>query len=64
MSKISSFSAHIGNLQTFLKTTKIKLDVICISESRLSTKNQITTKIEIAGTMLNKLLLNQLPEEH
>ena len=46
---ISSLSAHKDNLRTFLKITKIESDVICISESRLSSKYSITTNIEIAG---------------
>ena len=46
---ISSLSAHIDDLRTFLTITKIKFDILCISESRLSTKNPITTNIEIAG---------------
>lgn len=61
---ISSLSAHIDNLQTFLKTTKVTFDVICISESRLSTKNPITTNIEIAGYNIEQILLNQMLEEH
>ena len=46
---ISFLSAHIDDLQTFLKSTKIEFDIIYISESRLSTKIPATTNAEIAG---------------
>ena len=45
---ISSLSAHIDNLKSFLSELRIKLDIICISESRLSQKNPQTTNINLA----------------
>lgn len=40
---ISSTSAHIDNLKTFLKLFNTNFDSICISESRLPTKTSLTT---------------------
>ena len=46
---ISSLSAHIDDLKNFLSELRIKLDVICISESTRSQKNPQTTNINLVG---------------
>ena len=47
---ISSISAHINYLRNFLNFVNQKIDIICISESRISTKNPPqTTKIDLPG---------------
>ena len=46
---ISSLSAHIDDLKNFLSELRIKLDVICISESTLSQKNPQTTNKNLVG---------------
>ena len=46
---ISSLSAHIDDLKNFLSELRIKLDLICISESTLSQKNPQTTNINLVG---------------
>ena len=46
---ISSLSAHINDLKTFLNLVDSKFDIICISESRLSLKHPQTTNIELPG---------------
>ena len=46
---ISSLSAHIDDLKRFLSEIRIKFDIICISESRLSQRNPQTTNINPTG---------------
>ena len=42
---ISSLSTHIDYLKNFLSELRIKFDMICISESKLSQKNPQTTNL-------------------
>ena len=44
---ISSISAYIDDLRTFLNLINHKFDIICISESRISTKHLQTTNIDL-----------------
>ena len=44
---ISSFSAHINESKTLLSQVDTKFDIICISESRISKKNSLTSNIDI-----------------
>ena len=46
---ISSISAHINDLRKFLNLVDQKIDIICISGSRISTKNPQTTNIDLPG---------------
>ena len=46
---ISSISSHINDLRNFLNLINQKDDIICISESRISTKNPQTTNIDLPG---------------
>ena len=46
---ISSISAHIDDLRTFLNLAHHKFDIICISESRISLKHLQTTNIDLPG---------------
>ena len=46
---ISSISAHINDLRNFLNLVDQKIDIICISESRISIKNPQTTNIDLPG---------------
>ena len=46
---ISSLSSHIDDLEIFLSLPSNKTDIICISESRLSQRNLVTTKLNILG---------------
>ena len=46
---ISSISAHINNLRNFLNLVNQKIDIRCISESRISTKNPQTTNRDLPG---------------
>ena len=46
---ISSLSAHINELKTLLSQVDTKFDIICISESRISKKNSLTTNIDTPG---------------
>ena len=46
---ISSISADIDDLRAFLNLVNHKFDVICISESRISTKHPQTTNIDLRG---------------
>ena len=46
---ISSISSHINDLRNFLNLINLKIDIICISESRISTKNPQTTNIDLPG---------------
>ena len=46
---ISSISAHIDDLRTFLNLAHHKFDIICISESRISLKHPQTTNIDLPG---------------
>ena len=45
---ISSLSSHINELVTFLNLLETKFDIICITESRLSQKNPLTSNINIS----------------
>ena len=47
--KISSLSCHINDLVNFLALVNTKFDVICITETKLSHKNPLTTNIELPG---------------
>ena len=46
---ILSLSSHINELVTFLNLPETKFDIICITESRLSQKNPLTSNINIPG---------------
>ena len=46
---ISSISSHINDLRNFLNLINQKIDIICISESRISTKNPQTTSTDLPG---------------
>ena len=46
---ISSISAHINDLRNFFNLVNQKINIICISESRISTKNPQTTNIDLLG---------------
>ena len=46
---ISSISAQISDLRYFLHVIHQKLDIICISESRIPTKNPQTTNTDLTG---------------
>ena len=60
---ISSISVHINNLRNCLNLVNQKIDIICISESRISTKNLQTTNIELPGYNIeHKPILNTLLE--
>ena len=60
---ISSISAHIDDLRAFLNLVNHKFDIICISESRISTKHPQTTNIDLPISTLSKLQLNPMLEE-
>ena len=44
---ISALSSHINKLVTFLNLLETKFDIICLTESRLSQKNPLTSNINI-----------------
>ena len=46
---ISSISAYLDDLRTFLNFADHKFDIICISESRISVKHPQTTNIDLPG---------------
>ena len=46
---ISSLALHIDKLELFLSLIKTKFDIICISESRITKNNSLTTNINIPG---------------
>ena len=46
---ISSLALHIDKLKLFLSLIKTKFDIICISESRITKNNSLTTNINIPG---------------
>ena len=46
---ISSLALHIDKLELFLSLIKTKFDIICISESRITKNNSLTTIINIPG---------------
>ena len=46
---ISLLSAHINELKTLVSQVDTKFDIVCISESRISKKNSLTTNIDIPG---------------
>ena len=46
---ISSLSSHTNELVTFLNLLETKFDIRCITESRLSQKNPLTSNISIPG---------------
>ena len=46
---VSSISAHVNDLRNFLNLVNQKIGIICISESRISTKNPQTTNIDLPG---------------
>ena len=46
---ISSLSAHTNEIKTLLNQVYAKFDIICISESRISMKNSLTTNMDIPG---------------
>ena len=46
---ISSLTLHIDKLKLFLSLIKTKFDIICISESRITKNNSLTTNINIPG---------------
>ena len=46
---------HIGDLKNFLSELRIKFDIVCISESRLSRKNLQTTNINLASYHIEQM---------
>ena len=46
---ISLLSDHTNELQKLLSQVATKFDIVCISESRISKKNSLTTNIDIPG---------------
>ena len=46
---ISCLALHIDKLKLFLSLIKTKFDIICISESRITENNPLTTNINIPG---------------
>ena len=46
---ISSLALHIDKLKLFLSLIKTKFDIICMSESRITKNNSLTTNINISG---------------
>ena len=46
---ILSLALHIDKLKLFLSLIKTKFDIICISESRITKNNSLTTNINIPG---------------
>ena len=44
---ISSLALHIDKLKLFLSLIKSKFDIICISESRITKNNSLTTNVNI-----------------
>ena len=46
---ISSISAHIDDLRTFLNLAQHKFDIICVSESRISVKHSQANNIDLPG---------------
>ena len=46
---MSSLSSHINELVTFSNLLETKFDIICITKSRLSQKNPLTSNINILG---------------
>ena len=46
---ISSISANIDDLRTFLNLFNHRFDIICISKSRISTKHPQTNNIDLPG---------------
>ena len=52
---ISSISAHINDLRNFLNLADQKIDIICISESRISTKSPQTTNIDLPGYNIEQI---------
>ena len=46
---ISSLSCHINDLVSFPALLNTKFDLTCITETRLSDKNPLTTNIELPG---------------
>ena len=51
---IPSISAHIDDLRTFLNLAQHKFDIICISESRISSKHPQTTNIDLPGSNMEQ----------
>ena len=46
---ISCLALHIDKLKLFLSLIKTTFDIICISESRITKNNSLTTNIKIPG---------------
>ena len=46
---ISSPSCHINDIVNFLALRNTRFDAICITETRLSPKNPLTTNTEMSG---------------
>ena len=46
---ISSLFSHIDDLKIFLSLLTAKVDILCLSESRLSQNNPVTTNLDIPG---------------
>ena len=51
---ISSLSVYIDDLKNFLSELRIKFQIICISESRLSQENPQTTNINLVGSNIEQ----------
>ena len=52
---ISSISAHIDDLKTFLNHFNHKFDIICISGSRISVKHPQKTYIDLPGFNIEQI---------
>ena len=59
----SFISSHINDLRNLLSLVRQKFNMICISESRISTKNPKTTNRDFPGENIEQTLLNPLLEE-
>ena len=46
---ISSIALHTDKFELFVSLIKTKFDIICISESRITKNNSLTTNINIPG---------------
>ena len=55
---ISSISVHIDDFRTFFNCSNHKFGIMCISESRISTKHPKTTNIDLPDVILDKLQLS------
>ena len=62
---ISSFSSYNDDLKIFLSLLTAKVDMLCISESRLSLDNPVTTNLDIPGYTLEHTPTEiKIPNKH